>query len=88
MLIPSLADQVKTALPVLGGDLCESESVYHVIYGGVANVGYDAYGVAVAMLEGATAYNGRTGCFAWDAAWIRTEYLLQTPNGIEKRKFS
>jgi ABC-type branched-subunit amino acid transport system substrate-binding protein len=88
LLIPSLADEAQTALPVLGGDLCESESVYHVIYGGVANVGYDAYGVAVAMLEGATAYNGRTGCFAWDAALIRTEYLLQTPNGIEKRKFS
>ena len=88
LLIPSLADQAQTALPVLGGDLCESESVYHVIYGGVADVGYDAYGVAVAMLEGATAHNGRTGNFAWDATFTRTEYLLQTPNGIEKRKFS
>ena len=87
LLIPSLADQAQTALPVLGGDLCENESVYHVVYGGVANVGYDAYGVAVAMLEGATEYNGRTGCFAWDSAITRTEYLMQTPNGIEKRKF-
>lgn len=88
LLIPSLADEAQTALPILGGDLCKDESVYHVIYGGVSNVGYDAYGVAVAMLEGATAYAGRTGSFTWEATFTRTEYLMQTPNGIEKRKFS
>jgi ABC-type branched-subunit amino acid transport system substrate-binding protein len=88
LLIPSRADEAETALPVMGGDICVSESVYHAVYGGVSNVGYDAYGVAVAMLEGATSYAGRTGDFAWDATFTRTEYLLQTPNGIEKRKFS
>lgn len=88
LLIPSRADEAETALPILGGDLCKSEAVYHAVYGGIANVGYDAYGVAVAMLEGATSYAGRTGHFAWDATFTRTEYWIQTPNGIEKRKFS
>lgn len=88
LLIPSLADEAVTALPVLGGDICESEKVYHAVYGKVADVGYDAYGVAVAMLEGKTEYAGRTGTFAWDETLTRTEYWLQTPNGIEKKQFS
>lgn len=88
LLVPSMADAVQTTLPVMGGDMCQSQTVYHAVYGRVQDVGYDAYGVALAILEGATGYAGRTGSFVWEERLTRTEYYLQTPNGAEKKQFS
>ncbi len=100
LLIPSLADQAQTALPVMGGDVCESAQVYHPVYAedGVKAVGYDAYRVVLAAIErggdladalAQVSLEGRTGSFSFvDRQAVRSVMNIQTPKGIEKKQFT
>ncbi len=100
LLIPSLADEVQTALPVMGGDVCESAQVYHPVYAaeGVKAVGYDAYRTVLAAIEqggdlhdalARVTLEGRTGTFSFvDRQAVRSAMNIQTPQGIEKKQFS
>ncbi len=100
LLIPSLADQAQTALPVMGGDVCESAQVYHPIYAaeGVKAVGYDAYRAVLAAIEqggdladalARVTLEGRTGAFSFvDRQAVRSAMNIQTPQGIEKKQFT
>ncbi len=93
LLIPSLADQAQTALPVMGGDVCQSAQVYHPMYAaeGVKAVGYDAYRVVLAAIEqggdlrdalARVTLEGRTGHFSFvDRQAVRRVMNIQTPGG-------
>lgn len=88
LLVPSLADEVQVSCAVMGGDVCEGAAVYRAVYGKVSDVGYDAYQVAMAMLEGKTVCDGRTGRLEWQAGFGRTAYLLHTPDGVKRVELS
>ncbi len=87
LLIPNEMPQVLslTTLPILGGDVWESEEVIHAVYSenGIKDVGYDAYLLAIADLEGKKEVAGKTGDFQ---NGNRISLHLQTPNGIKKIK--
>lgn len=91
LLVPSAADAVVglTQLPVMGGDVCQADGVYRAVYGPVSDVGYDGYLLALALLDGATEVEGRTGRFVYtEGCWRRTSLPIQTPNGIEKKQLT
>lgn len=90
LFIPSMADAAAgtTELPILGGDVSTSESVYHPIYAkdGARSVGYDGYLVAMAVLgREPKEIEGRTGRLVFDGATvIRQTWQIQTSDGVRE----
>ncbi len=88
LFIPSMADVAAgmTELPILGGDVSTSETVYYPMYApeGAKAVGYDGYLVALAVLKGeAKEIEGKTGLLIYDGIDItRKTWNLNQKNGV------